>query len=116
MAFKDLPTFYYHTHFSEFLDFVRGPCAGLLNQEHREFLSAYARLTHPQQCLLIRLINRKYTAIKKSTLEFAELPNLIDDLDVLISAKMVKAPETKHVPLLLLMHLLYQKMQTKLVI
>lgn len=80
MAYKDLPTFYYHTHFIEFLDYVCGPCMHLLSQEHHQFLQAFRDLSHSQQCLLVRLINRKYPAIKRQSLNFDELPNVEVDL------------------------------------
>jgi DNA polymerase-3 subunit epsilon len=83
MAFKDLPVFYYHTHFMEFLDFVKGPSAPLLNTSHRAFLNTFDNLEHAQQCLLVRLVNRKYPLIKRTTLRFEELediPKLLSDL------------------------------------
>jgi DNA polymerase-3 subunit epsilon len=58
MAFRDLPTFYYHTHFSEFLDFVKGPSAHLLSPEDNGFLNNYQQTSHLQQCLVVRLINK----------------------------------------------------------
>ena len=83
MAFKNLPVFYYHTHFMEFLDFVKGPSAPLLNASHRAFLNTFDNLEHAQQCLLVRFVNRKYPLIKKTTLRFEELediPKLLGDL------------------------------------
>jgi DNA polymerase-3 subunit epsilon len=74
MAFRELPTFYYHTHFSEFLEFVKGPSAHLLSMGDHTFLRNYAQLGHLPQCLLVRLINRKYPLIKSSSLRFAEIP------------------------------------------
>lgn len=77
MAFKDLPTFYYHTHFLEFLDFVRGPSAHLLNPDHQAFLARFDALEFEQQCTVVRLTTRKYPIIKRASLIFKELP-LID--------------------------------------
>jgi DNA polymerase-3 subunit epsilon len=74
MAFRDLPTFYYHTHFSEFLDFVKGPSAHLLSPEDNGFLNNYQQTSHLQQCLVVRLINRKYPLVKRSSLRFTEIP------------------------------------------
>jgi DNA polymerase-3 subunit epsilon len=83
MAFRDLPTFYYHTHFAEFLEFVKGPSAHLLSPNDRAFLQKYEQLSHLHQCLVVRMINRKYPVIKRSTLRFSEIPlafNMLEDL------------------------------------
>ncbi len=73
---RQLPTYYYLTHFHEFLQFVEGPCADLLHTEHHAFLKAFHGATKDQQCALVRCINRKYFAVKIASLRFAELPNI----------------------------------------
>ena len=80
MAFKTLPTFYYHTHFMEFLDFVKGANAHLLSVEHLTFLKHFEQLSHLEQCTVVRLINRKYSVIKKQSLVFAEIPEFEQQL------------------------------------
>lgn len=101
MALRELPTFYYHTHFSEFLDFVKGPSAHLLSLKDRLFLETYEGSTHLQQCLLVRLINRKYPIIKRSSLRFAEIPNAIPMLEDLTALGSVRAPNVKDVSILI---------------
>ena len=82
MAFRDLPTFYYHTHFMEFLDFIKGPSLPLLSEHHLAFLQKFDNLNHLEQCLVVRLINRKLSVIKKTTLKFEEIPNI----DIVLSS------------------------------
>lgn len=88
MAFKNLPTFYYHTHFLEFLSFVRGPNAHLLNEEHQFFLNTFDALSQLEQCTLVRLINRKYKVIKRASLVFSEIPNIDENLASLTHKKL----------------------------
>lgn len=102
MAFRDLPTFYYHTHFAEFLDFVKGPCAHLLSPEDSQFLSRYEQLSHLQQCLVVRLINRKYAVVKRSSLTFAEIPLVDDILDDLAKTSFVRNIQAQDVPAFLI--------------
>ena len=83
MALRELPTFYYHAHFAEFLEFVEGPSAHLLNDTHRQWLNAYKMAEHLQQCLVVRLINRKYPIIKITSLVFAEIPDISGTLEAL---------------------------------
>jgi DNA polymerase-3 subunit epsilon len=101
MALRELPTFYYHTHFAEFLAFVKGPSAHLLSPNDRQFVDTYESSSHLQQCLLVRLINRKYPVIKRASLRFAEIPNAIPMLDELIELGSVRHLNIKDVPILL---------------
>ena len=91
MPAKDLPTYYYHTHFVEFLDYIMGPCEHLLTNEHRTFISTFAQLSKPEQCLFVRLINRKHSSIKINSLVFAEIPNISTHLDTLSSIGWISA-------------------------
>ena len=101
MAMRNLPTFYYHTHFSEFLDFVLGPSAHLLSAKDHGFLKRYQDATHLQQCLIVRLINRKYPVIKQSSLIFAEIPNIDPILKQLYGLGFVQYISAENVPELL---------------
>jgi len=97
MAFKNLPTFYYHTHFVEFLDFVRGPSAHLLNESHHGFLQEFDALSKLEQCTLIRLINRKYKVIKRASLVFSEIPNIDENVACLIEKNLATWLEIPHI-------------------
>ncbi|CAM3799827.1 exonuclease domain-containing protein [Rheinheimera salexigens] len=82
---RQLPTYYYLSHFHEFLQFVQGPCADLLHPQHQAFLADFHAASKDQQCALVRCINRKTSAIKISSLSFGELPNIQDLLVQLIA-------------------------------
>ncbi len=73
MIRKDLPPFYYLTHFSEFIDFIKNENQHLLLQQHSDFLNTFDNLSHSAKCLCVRLINRKFPIIKLSSLRFNEL-------------------------------------------
>lgn len=101
MAIKDLPTYYYHSHFCEFLEFVKGPCNTLLNNQHLDFLQTFEQLSFHQQCALVRVINRKYQFIQTASLTFAELPNIADLLDELGALGLVRVVSSDDIPALL---------------
>lgn len=94
---KELPTFYYHTHFAEFLDFVTGPSVHLLNSQQRAFLTQYKQAKHLEQCLLVRLINRKYPVIKVASLVFIEIPDVEKLLITLFDLAWVQSIDEHHV-------------------
>jgi DNA polymerase-3 subunit epsilon len=101
MAFRDLPTFYYHSHFAEFLEFVKGPSAHLLRPNDIAFVEQYEQFSHLHQCLVVRLINRKYPIVKQSTLRFSEIPQAIDMLTDLEAEGFVRKVQASDVPVLL---------------
>ncbi len=73
---KDLPTFYYHGHFVEMLDFVERHYAHVLDTEHRDFLEQFRGLSRDAQCLYVRLYNRKGRVFSSSRLNYPELDDL----------------------------------------
>ena len=79
-----LPTFYYHDHFVEMLDFVERIYAHILDPSHHDFIARFRALSKPQQCQFIRMANRKGQIFHTANLAYAE----IDDADVL--ARLVK--------------------------
>jgi len=101
MALRKLPTFYYHTHFFEFLDFVKGPSGHLLSPKDRDFVKNYENASYLQQCLSVRLINRKYPVIKRASLRFAEIPNALTMLQDLSKLGIVRDVSAADVPILL---------------
>ena len=46
-----LPTFYYHAHFTEMLDFVASHYAHTLLDEHIRFIDEFGQLSREAQCL-----------------------------------------------------------------
>ncbi len=93
---RDLPTYYYHTHFHEFLKFVTGPCASLLDQEDQAFIQSFQALNKDQQCLIIRFVNRKSIFIKPSAYDYDEIDNIDDNFYQLFQDKWFKPIQCKH--------------------
>lgn len=94
---RQLPTFYYLTHFHEFLQFVESPCRALLHDEHLAFLDAFHEASKEQQCVLVRCINRKFCAIKLSSLRFDELPNIPNVVQELIALGWLSFPQLEDI-------------------
>jgi len=92
---RRLPTYYYLTHFHEFLQFVQGPCSDLLHPSHEAFLRQFHAASKEQQCMLVRCINRKHAAVKISSLRFEELPNITDLIEQLIQMGWLATPGIK---------------------
>jgi DNA polymerase-3 subunit epsilon len=82
---RPLPTYYYLSHFHEFLKFVSGPCGALLDNDDRLFLRNFLALSHPQQCLVVRFINRKSVFINPSSYQYEEIDSIDINLKFLLS-------------------------------
>ena len=68
-----LPTFYYHEHFVEMLDFIDQHYAHVLLPEHVDYMSSFRTLTREAQCLYVRLVNRKGRVFATDRLRYPEL-------------------------------------------
>ncbi len=78
-----LPTFYYHEHFIEMLDFVAQHYAHTFLAEHAAFVDDFRVLPRDAQCLYVRLVNRKGRVFARNRLRYPELgdmPPLINEL------------------------------------
>lgn len=82
---KDLPIKYYLTHFKEFLDFIRGPCKHLLDDEDRRFIQTFDSLEEDAQCIVVRAANRKYPILKSTSLYYEELLQVTQHIDLLLA-------------------------------
>jgi DNA polymerase-3 subunit epsilon len=91
-----LPTFYYHEHFVEMLDFVATHYAHVLLPEHLAFLKDFGALPREAQCLYVRLINRKGRILARNRLRYPELSGLDDLLQVLLERGWVEVPDACH--------------------
>ncbi|MEM0912839.1 MAG: hypothetical protein AAGJ37_17830, partial [Pseudomonadota bacterium] len=98
---KELPTFYYHDHFIEFLSFIKAQCAHLLHPMHSAFISEFEKAPMPEQALLVRCINRKQSAIKSASLIFKELNDIDELIFKLIKRAWLKLPTQNDASLLL---------------
>lgn len=68
-----LPTFYYHEHFLEMLDFVATHYAHVLLETHAAFIRDFRALPRDAQCLYVRLVNRKGRVFAASKLRYPEI-------------------------------------------
>ncbi len=82
---KELPSKYYLTHFTEFLDFIRGPCKHLLDKEDQAFLHRFENLPEDAQCLFVRGLNRKTPLIKRASLYYDEIEHHEQNLSLLLA-------------------------------
>ena len=80
---RALPTYYYLSHFHEFLKFVTGPCDALLDSDDAQFIQRFNALTKPQQCLVVRFINRKSIFVKATSYAYEEIENISFNLNCL---------------------------------
>ena len=92
-AFRELPQFYYHTHFVEMLSFVEQHYAHALRAEDREFLNVFRELPHAAQCLYVRLVNRKGSVLGVGKLDYPELGPAEPLVDTLIRAGLAARPD-----------------------
>lgn len=70
---RALPTFYYHEHFIEMLDFVTRHYAHTLLEEHVRFAEEFRALSREAQCLYVRLVNRKGRVFARNRIRYPEL-------------------------------------------
>ena len=70
---RELPTFYYHSHFVEMLEFVEANYGHVLLDEHIAFLRDFEGLPRDAQCLYVRLVNRKGSVFAGNRLKYPEL-------------------------------------------
>ena len=87
-----LPTFYYHAHFTEMLDFVARHYAHALLDEHIRLVDDFRALSRKAQCLYVRLVNRKGRVFGRNRLRYPELGDPAPLLDELGRAEWVAAP------------------------
>ncbi|MDX1517922.1 MAG: exonuclease domain-containing protein [Woeseiaceae bacterium] len=93
---RDLPTFYYHGHFVEMLDFVERHYAHVLDTGHREFLEQFRGLSQNAQRLYVRLYNRKGRVFSSSRLNYPELGDLAPLRGELRASGWIGAPTAEH--------------------
>jgi DNA polymerase-3 subunit epsilon len=72
---RPLPTFYYHGHFLEMLDFVEQHYSHVLLRDQITYIQSFRLLTRDAQCLYVRLVNRKGRIFAADRLRYPELGN-----------------------------------------
>ncbi len=98
---QTLPTFYYHAHFTEMLEFVAKHYAHTLLDEHIRFIDEFRSLSRKAQCLYVRLINRKGQVFSRNRLRYPELGDPQPLLMELRQACWVAGPGTNDYELVL---------------
>ncbi len=73
---QPLPTFYYHGHFLEMLEFVEQHYSHVLLPDHVAYIRSFRHLTKNAQCLYVRLVNRKGRIFAADRLRYPELGNV----------------------------------------
>lgn len=72
----ELPTKYYLDHFMEMLSTIKKVHGFLLEDNHREFIATFERLSEDAKCLYIRMANRKGIIFAKDSFTYAEIANI----------------------------------------
>jgi DNA polymerase-3 subunit epsilon len=93
---QPLPTFYYHEHFMEMLDFVEEHYAHVLLDRHIGFLDGFRALPRNAQCLYVRLVNRKGRVFSRHRLRYPELGDQAPLFDALRRGGWTASPTERH--------------------
>jgi DNA polymerase-3 subunit epsilon len=93
---RPLPTFYYHEHFLEMLDFVERHYAHVLLDTHVAFLDEFRELPREAQCLYVRLVNRKGRVFATNRLRYPELGQIGPLLATLREDRWIGTPDVHH--------------------
>ena len=92
---RTLPTFYYHEHFVEMLDFVAQHYAHVLLESHAAYLDEFRQLPREAQCLYVRLVNRKGRIFAANKLRYPELGDHQPLLSILRERRWIGTPDTR---------------------
>ena len=93
---RPLPTFYYHEHFVEMLDFVMSHYAHALLEAHVRFADDFRALPREAQCLYVRLVNRKGRVFARNRIRYPELGSSGPLVAELQRAGWVGQPDASH--------------------
>ena len=93
---RPLPTFYYHEHFMEMLDFVAEHYAHTFLAEHARFVEEFRTLPREAQCLYVRLVNRKGRVFARNRIRYPELGGQEPLLQKLAEGGWVGGPGAGH--------------------
>ena len=77
---------------------MTGPCEALLDSGDAQFIQGFNALTKPQQCLVVRFINRKSIFVKATSYAYEEIENIADNLNYLNKKYWFTALESKNIP------------------
>ncbi len=91
-----LPTFYYHEHFMEMLEFVECNYAQVLFDHHVDLIRRFRALPAPAQCLYVRLVNRRGRVFAVNKLRYPELGDTRVLLHILTKGGWTGPPQEVH--------------------
>ncbi|MGI9265045.1 MAG: hypothetical protein ACR2QU_08945, partial [Gammaproteobacteria bacterium] len=92
-----LPTFYYHEHFVEMLEFVSRHYPHAFLEQHALFIEEFRLLPRDAQCLYVRLVNRKGRVFAKNRIRYPELGPSEPLLELLEEGGWVGRPDSGHI-------------------
>lgn len=98
IAQPTLPQKYYLDHARELFSFIQNECDHLLNNDHRQYIQGLDSLSDAAQCLLIRCLGRKPRFIKRATLSYAEIGEIIYPLSELQAGDYLRTAEADDWP------------------
>lgn len=87
-----LPATYYHDHFIELLDTLESRCQAILPLAAQQVIQAFKALPFAQQCLLVRVLNRRRGPLLKTSLYYSEIAAPADQLQALLAAGWLRLP------------------------
>src|SRR5215203_4886455 len=76
MKLPVLPVYYYLEHFTEMLSFVETTYRAILGTEHHSFIGEFRSLTNDEQCIFVRMVNRRSRIFARSSLSYAEIAHI----------------------------------------
>lgn len=94
---RELPSFYYHAHFLEMLDFVETHYAHVLSRAQSRFRADFEALPFPAQCLYVRMLNRRGRLFARQRLRYAEIKDTDAALRALRESGFLAHPGPDHV-------------------
>ena len=82
---KELPQYYYHDHFKEVVSSIRKHYGKILSDQHHQWIADFESLPFEEQCLYLRMINRKGKFFRKSKLAYTDILDVSGVLTALLS-------------------------------
>ena len=76
---------------------MTGPCEALLDNSDKNFIQRFNALTKPQQCLIVRFINRKSIFVKASSYAYEEIENITCNLSYLHQEEWFTPLQSRHI-------------------
>jgi DNA polymerase-3 subunit epsilon len=93
---RQLPTYYYHSHFVEMMAFVEANYGHVLLDTLVAFIRDFERLPRDAQCLYVRLVNRKGNVFAGNRLTYPELGDTQALVTILREQGWLESPGDAH--------------------